>query len=105
MLTSGRKEEQPDKPVKGLSAAKVEIPRKPKPASQPASKPDATPSNGTHKVDDQRIGSKLKRSLEDDETEPGDAKKRKLKDSKSSEADVLILDDGGEGGDGAIVID
>lgn len=82
----------------------MDIPRKTKSDLQPLSKPDApgtNPSNGTHKVDDQPSVSKLKRSLEDDETGPSESKKRRLEDSKSME--VLVLDDGGE--NGAIVID
>lgn len=81
--------------MKGLSAAKVEIPKKQKPAPPTTSPIDAMPSNGTQK----------KRSLEDDgiEVEPGDAKKRRLDESKSVEDNVLVLDDGAESG--AIVID
>ncbi|CAN8104007.1 unnamed protein product [Discula destructiva] len=94
------KGEQTDKPVQGVSTEKLEIPKKPKSESQ-ASKPDANQSNGTHKVD-QASGTKLKRALEDDETEPS-AKKPRLGGSEPKNDEVINVD--GDGESGAILID
>lgn len=81
-------------PVKVLSAEKLKIPRKPKSESQ-----------GQKRSLD-------KRSLEDDETEPKDAKRRRLDGPQlqtdgghrpESQTDGVVVVDDGESG--AIVID
>lgn len=85
----------------GLSAEKLEIPRKPKSETQ-RSKPDMILSNGTDKVD-QPSGTKLKRPLEVDDTEPSEAKRPRLGGSEAKNDDVLVLDE--DSGSGAILID